>query len=376
MPKKTIVVSAVNLNVGGTLTILRDCLRYLSSLAAAGEYRVVALVHKRALVDYSHIEYIETQWPKRNWVNRLWYEYVSMKSISKQLGPVYLWLSLHDTTPNVTAERRAVYCHNPYPFYKWNWQEWFLSPKIVLFALFSKYIYRKNIHQNDFIIVQQGWLKDAFKQLFGLAASRIIVALPEAPKWRPSVGVRTAADEIDYVFVYAASPNSHKNFECICKAAAILKAADVTNFKVYLTISGDENRYAAWLYKHWGSDTALAFIGFQDRQHLFVYYDAADCLIFPSRVETWGLPISEFAVLKKPMLLADLPYARETAAGSEQVAFFNPAAPDDLARSMARLIQGDDAFLETVPHVQVEAPATRTWSELFETLLDKREDRS
>ena len=376
MPKKTIVISAVNLNVGGTLTILRDCLRYLSSLAAAGEYRVVALVHKRALVDYSHIEYIETQWPKQNWVNRLWYEYVFMKSISKQLGPVYLWLSLHDTTPNVTAERRAVYCHNPYPFYKWSWQEWFLSPKIVLFSIFSKYIYRRNIHKNNFIIVQQGWLKDAFKQLFGLAAEKVIVALPDVPKWRSSAGVPLKTGEKDYLFVYAASPNSHKNFECICKAAAILEAAGVRNFKVYLTISGNENRYSAWLHKHWGSNPALEFIGFQDRQHLFVYYDAADCLIFPSRVETWGLPISEFAVLKKPMLLADLPYARETAAGSEQVAFFNPGAPEQLAIAMNRLIQGDKAILKAVPAVQVEAPSTGTWSGLFEILLKKEEDRS
>ena len=41
---KTIVVSAVNLRKGGTLTILRDCLGYLSSLARGGGYRVVALV--------------------------------------------------------------------------------------------------------------------------------------------------------------------------------------------------------------------------------------------------------------------------------------------------------------------------------------------
>ena len=43
---KTIVVSAVNIRKGGTLTILRNCLEYLSGLAQSGNYRVVALVHK------------------------------------------------------------------------------------------------------------------------------------------------------------------------------------------------------------------------------------------------------------------------------------------------------------------------------------------
>ena len=44
--KKTIVVSAVSLRKGGTLTILRDCLCYLSTLAVDGHYRIIALVHK------------------------------------------------------------------------------------------------------------------------------------------------------------------------------------------------------------------------------------------------------------------------------------------------------------------------------------------
>ena len=374
MARKTIVISAVNLRVGGTLTILRDCLSYLSSLAAAGDYEVVALVYKRELADYAHIRYIETQWPKKSWVNRLWYEYISLKDISKAIGPVHLWLSLHDTTPNVVAEKRAVYCHNPYPFYDWKWQEWFLSPKIVLFALCSEFIYRKNIRKNDFVIVQQQWLKDAFKQLFKLPQDKIVVALPDAPKWtaRPADHLRSHGQ--DYVFVYAASPNSHKNFECICKAADILKAEGLYQFKVYLTVSGTENTYAEWLYKRWGkSNAVLEFIGFQDRQTLFVYYDEADCLLFPSRVETWGLPITEFAALEKPMLLADLPYTHETAAGAGQVAFFDPAAPEELAAKMKRLIQGDTTFLQALPLKQVEPPVVRSWAALFDILLQTRE---
>ena len=138
--KKTIVVSAVNLNAGGTLTILRDCLQYLSRLAEQNEYKIIALVHKRELADYPRITYIEMRWPKKSWIGRLWCEYVTMRRISQDLAPVYLWLSLHDTTPNVTAERRAVYCHNPFPFYKWKAREWLFTPKIVMFALFSKWI--------------------------------------------------------------------------------------------------------------------------------------------------------------------------------------------------------------------------------------------
>ena len=55
---KTIVISAVNLRKGGTLTILRNCLEYLSTLAQTGEYRIVALVHRKELALYPVIVYI------------------------------------------------------------------------------------------------------------------------------------------------------------------------------------------------------------------------------------------------------------------------------------------------------------------------------
>jgi len=367
--QKTIVVSAVNLVEGGTLTILRDCLAYLSLLAQGGQYRVVALVHQQVLADFPNIEYMETQWPKKRWVNRLWFEYVSLKKISRQLGPVYLWFSLHDTTPNVIAERRAVYCHNPFPFYKWKWREWFFTPRIVAFALFSKYIYRKNIHLNQDVIVQQQWIKDAFKKLFPLQNSRIIVALPGElePVDFPARPVNTDV----FRFVYAASPNSHKNFECLAQAAQLLVNRGVCGFRVYITVKGQENAYAKWLKKNWGEVSALEFSGFMDRKALFGLYAQCHCLVFPSKVETWGLPITEFGIFGKPMLLADLPYAHETAAGYQQVGFFDPNRPDELADSMVRLIAKDTSFLTEVRQKPIEPPVSRSWHRLFELLLLK-----
>lgn len=366
---KTIVISAVNLNVGGTLTILRDCLSYLSSLEESKEYRIIAIVYKKELADFPNIEYIETQWPKKRWVNRLWFEYVSMNKISKKIGSIHLWLSLHDTTPNVAAERRAVYCHNPFPFYQWKWQEFVFAPKIVLFALFSKLIYKKNIHQNNTVIVQQQWIKNAFKHLFSLSKDKVVIAIPEAPSSGKLLNGIAQRHGKKYTFIYPASPNSHKNFESLCKASSILEEDGIVNFKVYVTITGNENRYANWLFKKWGKLKSVQWIGFQSRQSLFTYYKQSDCLIFPSKVETWGLPISEFSNLERPMLLADLPYTHETAAGIKQVAFFDPDRPEVLAEQMKRLIQGDDSFLQAVPKTQLEEPVANSWDELFQILL-------
>ena len=87
---KTIVVSAVTLRKGGTLTILRQCLNYLSELAVHGDYRIVALVHRKELVFYPNVEYMEMPDMIQGWGKRLWCEYVTMRRISRQLAPVYL----------------------------------------------------------------------------------------------------------------------------------------------------------------------------------------------------------------------------------------------------------------------------------------------
>lgn len=365
---KTIAISAVNLVEAGTLAILRDCLAYLSELAKEGEYRVVAVVHKKEFADFPNIDYIETQWPKKKWTNRLWFEYVSLKKISKDIGPVYLWLSLHDTSPSVIAERRAVYCHNSFSFYKWKLKDLLFAPKIATFAIFTKYIYRTNINKNDYLIVQQEWFRKAMSDLFNIDKKQIIVARPNLPK--PVIPDNLVANASNYSFVFAGSPNSHKNFECICQAAEILEKNWGIEFNVYLTVKGDENKYAKWLFDKWGKKySSLHFIGFISKETLNEYYEKSDCLIFPSKIESWGLPISEFKAFNKPMLLADLPYARETAAGAEHVAFFNPEKPSELAVYMKELISGKDNFLQKVEELQNNEPMADDWHDLFQVLL-------
>lgn len=366
---KTIVVSAVNINTGGTLTILRDCLDYLSRFGESGEYRVIALVHKKEQTEYDNVEYIEIPWSKKRWIYRVWCEYVYMRWISKKLAPIHLWLSLHDTTPNVCADRRAVYCHNPFPFYKWRWRELLMNYKIVLFSWFSYYIYRINIHRNNKIIVQQQWIKEAFKNMFCLASNNIVVAPPE--RKRISSYPNANRDEV-YTFLYPSSPNLHKNFEVLCEASKLLEAEVGKGvFKVLLTLNKKDNKYASWLNKKWGDIDSIQFAGFMSKEQLYGHYVAADCFVFSSMVETWGLPITEFMETSpdKPMLLADLPYAHETASGASKVYFFNPSDPMELKNRMKDLLHNNHSAFHPVQKQDIEEPRADSWKELFAILL-------
>lgn len=365
---RTIVVSAVNIRKGGTLTILKDCLSYLSSLTKDGKYRVVALVHQRSLTDYPGIEYIEFPDTIKNWGKRLWCEYFTMYRISQSLSPVYLWLSLHDTTPRVKAERQVLYCQTSFPFFKWKFRDFFFDYKIVLFALLTRFVYRINIHKNKYLIVQAEWLRTGFSNMFHLPKEKFIVATPEQSMLLQNTNKRFTQNE--YSFLVASSPDCHKNFETVCQATTLLeKKVGKNKFKVILTIKGNENKYARWLYKNWGHISSIDFRGFMKKEDLYTYYASVNCLIFPSRIETWGLPISEFANYNKPMIIADLPYAYETAAGSNLTAFFQIGQTEDLADKMYSLLNNNFNQFHSIRKNSISDPCATTWNDLFKILL-------
>ena len=114
--KGTIVISALNIRAGGPLSILKECLHGISKSTLINEYKVIALVNSKENCYYNNITYYV--FPKA--VNRLYYyylEYFGLKRFSQNIDAL-LWLSLSDKTPTVRADKRAVYIHNPTPFFK------------------------------------------------------------------------------------------------------------------------------------------------------------------------------------------------------------------------------------------------------------------
>ena len=56
--KDKIVVSAITARSMGALTIVQDCLEYLSR-ELAKKYEVIAILQRRGLVDYPNVRYVE-----------------------------------------------------------------------------------------------------------------------------------------------------------------------------------------------------------------------------------------------------------------------------------------------------------------------------
>ncbi len=359
-----IVLSGVNCVSGGILGVFQEALHSVVD-EYGDEYEIIAIVHRRELFDVDNVSYLEFPTVKSSWIRRLWFEYKTLTKISGQLRPK-LWLSMHDMTPNVHADIRAVYCHNSSPFYRFQWLEALLDPKFGLFTLFYRYLYAINIGKNDFVIVQQSWIRREFQRMYGIR--NVIVAQPTVNTFRVIAREEKERYGLCYRILYPALPRTFKNFEVVLAAARALENSGFVGFELWLTLDGSENRYAAQIRKKYRELQSVRWLGVLARQKVVELYEEADCLIFPSRLETWGLPITEFKATGKPVLVADLPYARETVGNYDLCAFFDPDDPARLAEMMRRASMREPVFAQT--HCQDPAmPYARNWNELWRFLL-------
>ena len=317
-----------------------------------------------------HFEIIELPDSRKSWLNRIKYEYFFFRKYSKDKD-ILLWISIHDMTPRVHAKHEVTYFHNPTFAHKADRNDFKYSKKVFLFSLFYKYLYRLNVRSNDFVIVQQDWIADSISSVLKLDASRIMVMPAEHKLEKHTVDF--SAKMKPYMFFFPSVCRHFKNFEIICEASRILNRKGYGDlFQVYLTIDGSENLYAKEIVDKYGNEKNIHFCGLLPMDQVFSYYEKAGCLIFPSKMETWGLPISEAKQFSLPMLVADLPYAHETVGNYDKVCFFDEKNAEELAEYMLKVIHGEDIF-NKAEYIVRNKNVCRQWPEVIEKVLGEKQ---
>jgi glycosyltransferase involved in cell wall biosynthesis len=154
----------------------------------------------------------------------------------------------------------------------------------------------------------------------------------------------------------------------ILRAARLLEQDGFHNFELWLTFDGSVNCYAAEIATQFSELKSVRWLGLLPRTRVFELYQEADCLLFPSKLETWGLPITEFKTTGKPILAADLSYAHETVGSYDQVAFFDPENDVGLADIMKSAASNEPIF-SVVRADPIAPPSSKTWVELWSLIL-------
>lgn len=314
--------------------------------------------------DIPGVSYIYQRTPK---LERMLCDFGKFKRLIKQRGFIPdIILSFQNSPIRFPGVRQMVYFHNQLPLTDKRWS--FFKSKQERKMFFYKHVYyyyiRLLLHKEDRIVVQAQFLKKAFAKRFRYPTSHIYVL-------RPTFSYTGDLDGLDpyrfdesgtYDFIYPAVEHLYKNHLLLAEALKDLYATEaslVDRIRVHLTIQPEQNPVFYNYIQNTGLLKQFVFHGKVQQQQLFQMYKSSIALLFPSYIETAGLPQIEAAAIGLPILVSDLDYSHELLQDYEGATYLSYTNSRQWASAIRDLCQHPKLFQPW--HIKSE----NSWHELF-----------
>lgn len=163
-----------------------------------------------------------------------------------------------------------------------------------------------------------------------------IAVVPFAPGGVPPGHQPYHSSPKRFDFVYVASGEAHKNHFNLLHAWRLLADAGLTpslavtiDTRLYPELAREIDRHAHELGLNIINLGSLSFA------EVSLLYQAAKALVFPSRTESFGLPLIEAAQHGLPIIASELDFVRDVATPVET---FDAASPTSIARAIRRFM--------------------------------------
>ena len=315
--KKTILVVDIAASTGGALSILRD---YYEKAISNFDNEYIFLLSDNYLEETSNVEIVILKKYKK-WINRLFFDYIVGKKVINSFNPDVV-LSLQNTCVHGLNIKQILYVHQSIPFQElkkfsiFKYKEF----KLAIIQYFIGCCIKSSIKKADRVIVQTNWMKRAILKQCKIGENKIDVVMPSL-----SLNNIVKAKNIDSTkFFYPTSDELYKNNELIYKAVKLLNDNGFYNFEIELTIDGISTKN-------------IKKIGRIPREKVYKKYSNS-ILVFPSYIETFGLPLLEAKESGTIILASDTDFAHEVLSDYSKAYFFNPFDEYDLSRLMLKQI--------------------------------------
>ncbi|MGB4661069.1 MAG: glycosyltransferase [Mobilitalea sp.] len=312
-----IMVFDVPAESGGALTILNQ---YYEKAKRDFNNEWIFIISTPDLAENENLKVLNFRWVKKSWLHRFYFDnFVAYKLVKQyQIDEI---LSLQNVIIKNVRIEQILYLHQPLPFVKKrygfieNYKFWIYQ------NIISRMIYR-SIEKAFSVIVQTKWMKDACIEKTNVNPDKIII---EPPCFDIIVREKYEKDNSDILLLfYPAAGASYKNHKIIVEALNRIDTKKRKLFKVIFTLKGNENANIKELYDIVEKNQLpIDFIGQISSDEVYNYY-AKSTLIFPSYIETFGLPLLEAKLHGSPILASDCAFSHEVLEKYDNVKFFDP----------------------------------------------------
>ncbi len=312
---KTILIYDVAAETSGAATILE---MYHKRYLKEKEIQTYFVTSKMVLSENSNVHLIRLPWVKKSWFHRLFCDLLYIQKIVRKYQVDEI-INLQNVAIPFVSVPQTIYLHNAIPISDYNFN---FRTETTLW-MYKKIIGKITIHNLRYancVIVQAQWIKNELITHFNIDQTKIAV---ERVKSTFEVVSSDRIKTNTCIFFYPSSSASYKNHKVIIDACDLLKANGVFDYKVVFTLD-TKNDVASQKIKQVtnNKDLPIEYIGTLNHEQMDNMYRKT-VLLFPSCLETVGLPLIEAKQYAARIIVANMPYAHEAIGNYSNVLYFD-----------------------------------------------------
>lgn len=362
-----IIINDIAAEYGGALSVLKNFYAYVRQ--HGGEHEWIFILSGPYLEPCENIRVVLRPDVKAGRFRKIIFDCVSGRRYIESFHPDVV-LSMQNIITFGVKCPQYVYVHQSVPYQ--NVRKFSLLKKSERSVALIQYaigaFINRSVKKSDGVFVQTNWMAKAVSEKTGISDKRIGV-VPIAAGGLPEIDAPSS--ERHKNFFYPTNAEIYKNLETLKQAVLILKGRGFTDFHVYLTLPP-----TCFTEKDVAIQDCVTALGYLDTAQMSYRYRSCT-LVFPSYIETVGLPLIEASSVGAPILSADCPYAREALSGYSRARFFSPFDAATLADLMQESAEHGEIHEESsrdpVPNLyQSRRDADGTgWERLIDTITGK-----
>lgn len=312
--KKNIIVNATGTRESGALTILNQFIEHIQT-NKSDQYYVFVDQNYRTIRNNERIKYIfvnTVSW----WKRILW----DIHGLKKWLKSNKIEPNLIISLQNIGVKMKSIipqliYYHQPFPLSSHKWSLFRKDERIFflykhIYPFFVALYLKKSTH----IVVQIPSIKKAFLSKFKVNSENVHIIPPDINKKDYSQIPLIETNDNLIHFIFPATPLIYKNHICLINSLDELRTVRpdlIKKIRVHLSFEKTKSIQLYHQIQNYRLDENFIFEGVMPHDELLGMYRSMRALLFPSIIETFGLPLIEAASAGIPVLVSDLPYARD-----------------------------------------------------------------
>lgn len=329
---RKILLSAFGIHAGGGLVLLEALIKGLSGSLKAASFDCRFAVDASLISSGARVEYT-----RRSFIARI----LALLRLSRMAAPGDTLLCFNSLPPLIKSKGRViVFVHAPHFVDAHRGINY--SKLTALRLKIERLWFKLGIGNCDEIWVQTEVMQDAVHSQYPFAVIKVIPLVDDALAERlsvlPVVMARPKADAAKFTFFFPADAVGHKNHENLLRAWKIL-AEKNRRPKLLLTLRPEEIELIKERAQLHGSmEISLVNLGWLSRDEVLTQISKSSALIFPSRAETFGLPMLEARALGIPIVASERDFVRDICMPFQT---FDPDSPRSIAMAVLRFMDGE-----------------------------------